>query len=153
MSQAKIFDSLRFTIPDAWEDRSIYTFVGPEETLASAAHLPTFVKTKGIRPNVVVTRERVRSDLATYASEQLTASRKQLPGVTILEEHATEVPLGKMILRTFTFSADGATTVRQLQAYVLQGDFAYTFTFSTLPGLYEQHRAWFMDILQSAEFE
>src|SRR5687768_17052477 len=126
--------ALSFNLPDQWDDRSIYTFVAPEQSMG--AGLPTMAKTQGFRPNVVVTRESKGKyeRLDAYAKDQLAASQKQLPQMKVISEEAQKVAGIDSIIRTFTFVVPQQNaTVQQIQVFALRDEWIYTLTFSTLP--------------------
>lgn len=140
-------------LPEEWEDRSMYTFVAPEQTRTGG---PTMARQQSFRPNVVVTRE-LRGNherVETYAKDQLAASQKQLPQLRILEETALQVSGKPAVMRMFTFVAPPQNvSVQQLQAFVLSGDWVHTFTFSGLPESFSAQRATFDQVLSQLKVD
>lgn len=140
--------TITLQLPDSWDDRSIYTFVAPEQSAASG--LPTMNNQQGFRPNVVVTREaRGKYErLDAYTKDQLAASQKELPNMKIVSEEPTKVGDFQGITRVFTFIAKPHNVaVQQMQSFVLVGDHIYTLTFSTLPSHFDQQKAMFDKIV------
>ena len=134
-------------LPADWEDRSMYTFVAPEQSRLGG---PTMARAQTFRPNVVVTREArgAHDRVESYAKEQLVASQKQLPQLRVLEETTQQLGGLPAIVRMFTFVAPPQNVVvQQLQAFVLNGDWIQTFTFSGLPDTFVEQRATFDKIL------
>ena len=140
--------TLALNLPDTWDDRSIYTYVAPEQNVS--AGMPTMNKTQGFRPNVVVTREsRGKYErLDAYAKDQLAASQKQLPQMKVVSEDPSTVGGQPAICRVFTFVAPPQNvTVQQMQTFVLIGDWIYTLTFSTLPSHFNEQKKMFDKIV------
>jgi hypothetical protein len=142
----KPYGVLEIALPEGWRDQSIYTFVGPEQTVDD--DLPTLANAQGVRPNVVITRSR-SADVARYTSDQLAVSKRELPDFRLLEQRDLKLPLGPAIAVTFTLAVNGST-VQQQQVNVQRGEWVYTFTFSTLPILFEMNLPTFAAILESA---
>ncbi len=145
--------ALSLDLPEQWDDRSIYTFVAPEQSMG--AGLPTMAKTQGFRPNVVVTREGKGKyeRLDAYAKDQLAASQKQLPQMKVLQEGPTQVAGVEALSRTFTFVVPQQNaTVQQVQVFALHGAWIYTLTFSTLPQFFSEHEKMFNDVLGKVSF-
>lgn len=156
MTKPVIFNDLvGLELPGEWEDRSIYTFVAPEQT-SVASGLPTMAKTQGFRPNVVITREPKGKTqrIDAYAKEQLAISQKQLPQMKVLEDKEHQISDQAAVTRVFTFVAPPQNImVQQLQTFVLSGDYIYTFTFSSLPDGFANQRKAFDQILGSVRFK
>ena len=155
MTKPVIFnDFVSLELPGQWEDRSIYTFVAPEQMASSG--LPTMAKTQGFRPNVVVTREpkgKVQR-IDTYAKEQLAISQKQLPQLKVIEDKEHQLSGQPAVSRVFTFVAPPQNVVvQQLQTFVLHQDWIYTFTFSSLPDGFNEQRKSFDGILGSVKLK
>lgn len=145
--------ALQFQLSDAWEDRSIYTFVAPEQSIASA--LPTMAKTQGFRPNVVVTREPKGKyeRIDAYAKDQLAASQKGLPNLKVVAEVQLTLAGKAAIKRTFTFVVPQQNAqVQQVQIFMLHGDWLYMVTFSTLPQHFSEHEKMFDEIVSKMSF-
>ena len=135
--------SIAMTLPDDWNDRSIYTFVAPEQQMG--AGLPTMAKTQGFRPNVVVTREpKGRYEkVDAYAKDQLTAQKRtaEMKNLTVVHEESITVSGSPALQRNVTFVVEQqSATVQQLQVFVLHGAWIYTLTFSTLPAHFNEQR-------------
>jgi hypothetical protein len=147
MTTHKLFAGMTtLELPAEWDDRSIYTFVAPEQTRAA----PTMARAQSFRPNVVVTREPCGAydRPEAYAKDQLAESRKQLPQLRVIEENATAVGGKPGFARLFTFVAPPQNvTVQQLQAFVIAAEWVYTFTFSGLPETFAEQRVSFDKIL------
>jgi hypothetical protein len=139
--------ALTVTLPNEWSDRSIYTFVGLQQTIEE--DIPTLGRPQGFQPNVVIMREEAKGDLETYATAQLAATRNQVPDFKLLEERKLTIPLGEAIARTYTVSINGST-VQQWHVIAINGGWAYTFIFSTLPAMADANQVAFAQILHSA---
>ena len=154
MTTHKLFaGTTTLELPAEWEDRSMYTFVAPEQTRAGG---PTMARAQSFRPNVVVTRELrgAHERVDTYAKEQLSASQKQLPQLRIIEETTLQIGGKTGVMRVFTFMAPPQNVlVQQLQAFVLAGDWVHTFTFSGLPETFANQRTTFDKILSQLVIE
>lgn len=138
--------SIALKLPDNWDDRSIYTFVAPEQSMAGG--LPTMAKQQGFRPNVVVTREaKGRYErVDAYAKDQLNAQKqtREMKNLTVVEEANLTVSGQPAIARNFTFVVESQkATVQQLQVFVMHGAWIYTFTFSTLPAHFAEQKKMF----------
>jgi hypothetical protein len=150
MKESRLFGVLSIDVPEAWDNQSIYTFAAPEESLATS--LPTLARTKGTRPNVVVTRASTTSLLADYVRDQTSSTQQQLARLSLLEERTLTLPHGAAISRTYTFLVE-STTVQQRQVFIRHAEWVYCFTFSALPWQFDQQVARFDAIIESATFE
>ncbi len=148
MAQYELYaGALRFSLPDDWQDHSIYSYLASEQ--------PAGHGQAGFRSNIVTTREpRGRYEkVEEYAKDQLTAAKEQLPGLKIVEEGAERVATRHAYSRVFTFVAPPENIeVQQRQVFILSGDWVYTITFSTLPSHYAVQRDAFASILGQVTF-
>jgi hypothetical protein len=133
------FNALRLTVPDDWDDRSIYTFVAPSRnTILEPSPLTIDMPEQTFRPNIVVTCETEQvADLDAYVRRQWQQSMRALPDLELVREGALTVGKRPAFQRVFNFSAEG-TTVTQRQVFVLVDRVAYALTFSSLPESFEQ---------------
>ncbi|MCC6808265.1 MAG: DcrB-related protein [Deltaproteobacteria bacterium] len=146
--------SIALALPDNWDDRSIYTFVAPEQSMS--AGLPTMAKTQGFRPNVVVTREHKgrHERVDAYAKEQLNAQKqtREMKNLTVVTEENITVSGAPAISRNFTFVVESQkATVQQLQVFVMHGTWIYTFTFSTLPAHFAEQKKMFDSVISAVK--
>jgi hypothetical protein len=146
--------SIALALPDNWDDRSIYTFVAPEQSMT--AGLPTLAKTQGFRPNVVVTREaKGRYErVDAYAKDQLNAQKqtREMKNLTVVAEENVTVGGQPALARNFTFVVESQkATVQQMQVFVMHKDWVYTFTFSTLPAHFAEQKKMFDEIIKDVK--
>ncbi len=139
MTQQTLFGGVGATLPASWSDRSIYTFISPDDRGAA------------FFANIVATREAATGDVAAYAAAQLSGAKAQLAKFTLLEERPVRIGGRPAALAVFTFIAP-PYLVQQLQAFVIAQDWAYTFTFSALAEAFTDKRAEFDAILASLTF-
>jgi hypothetical protein len=141
MVEQTLFGGVGATLPARWSDRSIYTFVAPDD--------------RGSRffSNLVATREAASDDVEAYAATQLRAAKTQLAELHLVEQNSLRVGGHAAVVAVFTFVAPPhAVKVEQLQAFVRVGDWVYTFTFSALAEVFKDKRAEFDAILSSITF-
>lgn len=85
MGWRKMSKGFRITLPDGWEDRSVYTFMGPEES----GQTPLI--------NVLVDDEPGEDDIADYGPLQAAALRETLPDAEILLEQKRTLKNGSEV--------------------------------------------------------
>lgn len=93
-------------LPDAWQDRSMITLVGPPKN--------------GFAPNVVIMREEIPLTLSIeeYAKRQRDAATAEIPGIEVIDERPTVVNGAPAFQRLHRFATQGRT-LQQAQTYIL----------------------------------
>jgi hypothetical protein len=128
--------AITLEIPAAWEDRSILSFVGPEE--------------RGFRPNVLIGRRPLRgASFDQIVDEQSEALHKQLSRV---QRHGSrDSEIGGMSARwiDFSFHSKEAGALRQLLAFIAAGDEMLTASVTASAQQMEDRRAEYAAMIES----
>jgi hypothetical protein len=102
-------------LPEGWEDRSMITLVG--ETDAS-----------GFASNIVVTRQKIETNLEDYAAVQAEMMRAEVGNLQILDERAIEINGAKAFQRLQRFAVGDTQIIQQVQTFFLAGDDIFAIT-------------------------
>jgi hypothetical protein len=96
-------------LPDGWVDRSVLTYVGPDDGEGS--------------PSLVVTREELAEHmtLARYAAMQDAAVRAGFDGIELLEDRETTVAAHRAVRRTYRWSYDDHVMRQRMWCLVVEG--------------------------------
>ena len=71
----------RIALPEDWEDRSVFTYFGPEDS--------------GVQHNLVITvdpKPKEKKDLAQYVRSQIQNNESEFPGFTMIAEREKQLP-------------------------------------------------------------
>jgi hypothetical protein len=81
----RISDQFRLVLPDGWEDRTVHTFMGPDDS--------------GVRHmlSVVVDRDCGGLELPQFARERINALTEPLQSYEVLKDEEKELPGGKTV--------------------------------------------------------
>ncbi len=106
------YQANNFTIetPNDWQDRSIITFVAPNQPSEFA-------------PNVVITRETIDEKLTVedYANRQFDVARREIASLKIVEQKTTTLS-GRLAIESIQDLSANNLSLRQLQVFVLLHD-------------------------------
>jgi hypothetical protein len=96
-------------LPEGWVDRSVLTYVGPDDGQGS--------------PSLVVTREDLLAHMTVgrYAAMQDAAVRAGFEGVDLLEDRETTVAGHPAVRRTYRWSHDGRVMRQRIWCLVVDG--------------------------------
>ena len=120
-NQNKVYNGNTFTInkPDVWQDKTIYTLMGPIED--------------GIQHNILIAVEYDADmpSLAEYAESQIMAMEKELKGCIVLKKEEISLANGLPAYRAvFRWYPVDEMRIYQEQVFVLAGNNAYKLTAS-----------------------
>jgi hypothetical protein len=117
-------------LPDGWVDRTVLTYVGPDDGEGS--------------PSLVVTRDELTEGitLGRYATMQDAAVRAGLEGVDLVDERETTVAGRPAVRHTYVWSMDGRA-IRQRVWCLLEGSTGYAITASAPEARFEELRPLF----------
>ncbi len=109
-------NSFSLSLPDGWDDRSVYHFMGPDDS--------------GVQHGLSLVIERnVKTDLDEYAQERIESIVESRPNMQILKEEqrdlASGVPVYEVIYKWVMPSGD--VTFHKL-AYMIRDKIAYSFS-------------------------
>jgi hypothetical protein len=96
-------------LPQGWVDRSVLTYVGPDEGDGS--------------PSLVVTREELLEHvtIGRFAAMQDAAVRAGFAGIDLLEDRETTVASHRAVRRTYRWSHDGHVMRQRMWCLVVDG--------------------------------
>jgi hypothetical protein len=96
-------------LPDGWVDRSVLTYVGPDDGEGS--------------PSLVVTREQLAEHmtLGRYAAMQDAAVRAGFDGIDLLEDRETTVAAHRAVRRTYRWRYDDRVMRQRMWCLVVDG--------------------------------
>jgi hypothetical protein len=96
-------------LPEGWVDRSVLTYVGPDDGEGS--------------PSLVVTREDLLEHMTVgrYAAMQDAAVRAGFEGVDLLEDRETTVAGHPAVRRTYRWGHDGRVMRQRIWCLVVDG--------------------------------
>ncbi|HEY0387646.1 MAG TPA: DcrB-related protein [Gaiellales bacterium] len=127
-------------LPAGWVDRSVVTFVGPDEGDGS----PSLVVTSdGLEPG---------TSMARYAAMQDAAVRAGFDGIELLEDRETTVGGHRAVRRTYRWGYDGRTMRQRTWALVV-GDVGYTIVASAPDATFDGLRSAFAAALREFRIE
>ena len=123
-------------LPDGWVDRTVLTYVGPDNGAGS--------------PSLVVTRDELPAEvtLGRYAAMQDAAVRAGLDGVDLVDERETTVAGLQAVRHTYVWSLD-ERTMRQRVWSVLAGGVGYAITATAPDGEFDELRPVFARAVES----
>lgn len=134
-----LYQANSFTIetPNDWQDRSIITFVAPNQTGEFA-------------PNVVITREAidVKLTIEDYANRQFAIAQREIAGIKIIEQNNVTLG-GKPAIETIQNLSANNLALRQLQIFVLLDREICVITCTATVGNFNQNLPRFRKILES----
>ena len=104
------------TLPDDWENQTIYTFKGPDD--GDTQHFMT----------LVLDREAGEADLEEYAEEQIDSVMGTLQGAEVLKQATKMLPNGEQAYECVIkwIPVDGTRIFRK-QQFVIRDGVAYVF--------------------------
>jgi hypothetical protein len=131
---------VRLGLPAGWTDRSVLTFVGPDDGEGS--------------PSLVVTRDELGEGLsiARYAGMQDAAVRAGFDGIELLEDRETTVAGHRAVRMTYRWSHSGRTMRQRIWCMVLDG-VGYTIVASAADGAFDGLRGAFATALRGFRVE
>lgn len=109
----------RITLPSGWEDRTVYTYKGPDDS--------------GVQHNLVliIDNEAGGIDLRTYAKLRLDSIRETLTGFELLGEREKDLKSGNRAYEiVYKWQPSADKTLVQKQVFTIIGGKAYNFTSS-----------------------
>ena len=126
---------MRIGQPAGWSDRSVVTYVGPDDGEGS--------------PSLVVTRDELGQgiDLGQYAAMQDGAVRAGFEGVELLEDKETTVAGYQAVALSYRWTHD-ERTMRQRLWCVVEGGVGYVIVASAPDGDWDDLRSTFAAALQ-----
>lgn len=134
-----LYQANNFTIetPNDWQDRSIITFVAPNQTGEFAS-------------NVVITREAIDAKLTVedYANRQFAIAQREIAGIKIVEQNNITLG-GKPAIETIQNLSANNLALRQLQIFVLLDREICVITCTATVGNFNQNLPRFRKILES----
>jgi hypothetical protein len=110
---------LKITLPDGWEDQTVYTFKGPDDS--------------GVQHNLVliIDSQPDAGDPASYAGMRIRALKETLSGLEIMSEKEKDLKSGyKAYEVVYKWMPAENKTLVQKQVYVIIENRAYNFTAS-----------------------
>jgi hypothetical protein len=109
---------LQVTLPDGWEDKTIFTFQGPIDS--------------GVQHNIVLLVDSTvdrKTPLADYVKSQMATSKEALPGFEMISEGEKELPSGiKAFEVVYKYMPSDDQALFQKQLYLIIDGKAYAFT-------------------------
>jgi hypothetical protein len=127
-------------LPDGWADRSVLTYVGPDQG--------------GGSPSLVVTSDRFDGGLTLgrYASMQDAAVRAGFEGIELLDDRETTVAGHPAVRKTYRWTLDGRT-MRQRTWCLVVDEVGYAIVASAPDDRFEQLRPAFAAALHDFRVE
>lgn len=127
-------------LPDGWADRSVLTYVGPDEGEGS--------------PSLVVTRDELGEGLTMgrYAGMQDSAVRAGFEGIELLEDRETTVAGHRAVRMTYRWTHSGRTMRQRVWCMVVDG-IGYTIVASAADGKFDGLRGTFATALRGFRVE
>lgn len=119
MAADQNYNRFRITLPSGWEDQTLYTYKGPDDS--------------GVQHNLVliIDNEVGGLDLKTYAKLRLDSIKDTLSGFELMGEREKELKSGdKAYELVYKWSPSADKTLVQKQVFTIIGDKAYNFTSS-----------------------
>lgn len=128
------------TFPETWQDRTMYTLVGPFKPGEFAA-------------NCVITQHFVDAteSIEDFANEQTAIMRESLPTFELLDFRAATIAGFPACQQLHRFNADGRD-IQQVQTFVLANRKIYVITGTAPVGEFERHIAAFREVVENLEF-
>ena len=109
---------LQVTLPQGWEDKTIFTFQGPLDS--------------GVQHNIVLLVDSTidrKTVLAEYVKSQMATSKEALPGFEMINEGEKVLPSGaKAYEVVYKYMPSDEQALFQKQLYVIEDGKAYAFT-------------------------
>lgn len=109
-------NSFRLVLPDDWEDRSVYHFMGPDDS--------------GVQHGLSLVIERgVTTELSEYAQERIDSVVDALPNMQILKEEQRNLASGVSVYEVIYkwVTPDGTVSFHKL-TYMIRDRIAYSFS-------------------------
>jgi hypothetical protein len=127
-------------MPAGWIDRSVVTYVGPDEGEGS--------------PSLVVTTDQLQPDtpVGRYAAMQDAAVRAGFDGIELLEDRETTVAGHQAVRRTYRWHYEERTMRQRTWSFVV-GDVGYTIVASAPDGVFDSLRSVFAASLREFRIE
>jgi hypothetical protein len=131
---------VRLGLPEGWTDRSVLTYVGPDDGEGS--------------PSLVVTRDALGEGLtiARYAGMQDAAVRAGFDGIELLEDRETTVAGNRAVRMTYRWSHSDGTMRQRVWCMVLDG-VGYTIVASAADDVFDGLRGTFAAALRGFRVE
>jgi hypothetical protein len=110
----------RIVLPEEWEDRTVFTYFGPEDS--------------GVQHNIVVTvdpKPKEKKDLTQYVRSQISNNESEFPGFIMIAEHEKELPSGLPACEiVYKYCPAEGKVIFQKQIFILAEDKGYILTAS-----------------------
>ncbi|MBU0982825.1 MAG: DUF1795 domain-containing protein [candidate division Zixibacteria bacterium] len=107
---------MQISLPDGWQDRTFYTYVGPEDN--GVLHTLTLV----VEPDSGI------DDLEVYARSHFDDRIASLQGVDVLKDEEKTLPNGTPVYEfVYKWMPDENTMLLQKLVYMLVGETGYCF--------------------------
>lgn len=108
----------QISLPDGWEDKTIFTFQGPLDS--------------GVQHNVVLLVDNTvdrKTELAEYVKRQMATSKEALPGFEMIREGEKDLASGiKAYEVVYKYMPSDQQALYQKQLYMIIDGKAYAFT-------------------------
>lgn len=114
---AAINNQFQISLPDGWEDKTIFTFQGPLDS--------------GVQHNVVLLVDNTvgKTELAEYVKSQMATSKEALPGFAMIREGEKDLASGiKAYEVVYKYMPSDQQALYQKQLYMIIDGKAYAFT-------------------------
>lgn len=106
----------RLDLPDDWEDRTVYTFMGPDDS--GVQHILTLV----VDPEV-------DDDLPEFARERIDAALESLQGAEVLKDEEKTLENGRTVHElVYRWIPTDGNVIFQKVAYMVLDGIGYTFS-------------------------
>lgn len=105
------------SLPSGWEDQTIYTYMGPEDS--GVQHLLT----------LVVDKSAGKTELADYVRERRELTLNMMPGMEVLKEEARTIAGGFPAIEiVFKWIPSDDNIIFRKQVYLIVDEIAYIFS-------------------------
>ena len=104
-------------LPDSWEDKTIYTYMGPDDS--GVQHILT----------LVVDEDVDGMELSEFARERINAIKDSMSSITVLKDEPKELPGGRIVHEfVYKWTPVDDKIIFQKLVYLLINDAGYTFS-------------------------
>jgi hypothetical protein len=104
-------------LPDSWEDRTIYTYMGPDDS--GVQHILT----------LVVDDDIAGMELDEFARERIDVIKDSMSAITVLKDEPKELPSGRMVHEfVYKWAPVDDKLIFQKLVYMQIGNAGYTFS-------------------------
>lgn len=116
----KINNIFRINLPEAWEDRTVFTYFGPYDS--------------GIQHNLTVAvdpKPKEKKDLTQYVRSQIRNNESNFPGFTMIAEREKQLPSGFPAYEiVYKYCPAAGKVIFQKQIFILAENKGYILTAS-----------------------